>query len=121
MPKPEHNDHSSSVPKKTPEKGFYYHYKHDPAGPVNNYAYEFVGVGFHTEPDCRPEDQHLALYLPLYESAFVYKNGKMFDARPLEMWMGTLEKEGKTVSRFTRITDEAVIQELETIRKKMYD
>jgi hypothetical protein len=28
------------IPTLVPEPGFYYHYKHDPNGTVNNYAYE---------------------------------------------------------------------------------
>lgn len=103
-----------------PELGFYYHYKHDPEGAINNYAYEVVGVGHHTEDDCRPEDQYLVVYRPLYE-AFVYKLGKLFDLRPLEMWMGTVEKDGATVSRFTKVTDPACIRALEEIRTQMYD
>jgi 8-oxo-dGTP pyrophosphatase MutT (NUDIX family) len=42
------------MPQRVLEMGFYYHYKHDPEGPVNNYAYEVISVGFHTEDDCRP-------------------------------------------------------------------
>ena len=53
------------IPTKIPEKGFYYHYKHDPAGPMNNYAYELVGIGIHSEEDCRPEDSNMAVYLPI--------------------------------------------------------
>jgi hypothetical protein len=111
--------YEDSVPTSVPEKGFYYHYKHDPKGTVNNYAYEFIGVGHHTEDDCRPEDQLLGVYRPLYE-AFVYKNGKMFDVRPLSMWMEDVTKDGKTFPRFARITDELVIKQLESIRKEMY-
>lgn len=108
------------VPHEIPEKGFYYHYKHDPQGAVNNYAYEFLGVGHHTEDDCRPVDALLAVYRPLYE-AFVYKNGKMFDVRPLSMWMEDVTKDGKTLPRFRKITDPVVLAELETVRSKMYD
>src|SRR5436305_12798626 len=43
-------------PKMLPEPGYYYHFKHDPNGPLNNYAYYIYGVGHHTEEDCRPED-----------------------------------------------------------------
>lgn len=111
--------YEDSIPTNVPEKGFYYHYKHNPEGGVNNYAYEFMGVGHHTEDDCRPEDALLAVYRPLYE-AFVYKNGKMFDVRPLTMWMEEVTKEGKTFPRFARITDAAVIAELMDIRKEMY-
>src|SRR6202030_4172939 len=42
-------------PEQCPEPGYYYHYKHDPNGPLNNYAYYIYGVGHHTEDDCRPE------------------------------------------------------------------
>ena len=107
------------IPVKVPEKGFYYHYKHDPNGAVNNYAYEVVGVGCHTEDDCHPEDANMVVYRPLYESS-VYAAGKLFDLRPLEMWMGNVEKDGKTFSRFAKITDLAVIAQLEEIRNQMY-
>ena len=107
------------TPIKVPEKGFYYHYKHDPAGPINNYAYEMVGVGCHTEEDCRPEDANMVVYLPLYEAS-VYKAGRLFDLRPLEMWMGDVTKDGKTFPRFTKITDEAIIRQLRAIKEEMY-
>ena len=102
-----------------PEKGFYYHYKHDPAGTINNYAYEVMGVGHHTEDDCRPMDQYTVVYRPIYE-AFVYKNGKMFDIRPLEMFMEDVIKEYKTFPRFQKIIDEKIIAELTKIRDEMY-
>ena len=111
--------YENKLPTAVPELGFYYHYKHDPSGAVNNYAYEVMGVGHHTEDDCRPEDANMVVYRPLYE-AFVYTNGKMFDLRPLEMWMGMVEKDGKTHRRFSKITDEQVIQELKRIRERMY-
>ena len=111
--------YENTLPERVPEKGFYYHYKHDPAGSVNNYAYEFIGVGHHTEDDCRPEDANMAVYRPLYDS-FLFKNGKLFDLRPLEMWMGTIEKDGQAVSRFTKITDKQVIADLMQVRKEMY-
>ena len=82
-----------------PSPGFYYHYKHNPTGPVNNYAYEVVGVGRHTEDDCRPEDANMVVYRPLYEST-VYKAGKLFDLRPLDMFMEDVTKDGKDVSTF---------------------
>jgi hypothetical protein len=111
--------YEDSVPSVVPEKGFYYHYKHDPAGEFNNYAYEVVGLGHHTEDDCAERDRFLVVYRPLYE-AFVYKNGKMFDVRPLSMFMEEVEKEGKRFPRFTRITDPALVGKLEELREKMY-
>lgn len=107
------------IPSKVPENGFYYHYKHDPHGPVNNYAYEVVGVGCHTEDDCRPEDANMVVYRPLYESS-VYTAGKLFDLRPLEMWMGDVIKDGESTPRFQEITDPTTTEELSVIRDKMY-
>ena len=73
-------------PEQCPEPGYYYHYKHDPNGPLNNYAYYIYGVGHHTEDDCRPEDAFMQVYRPLYETAYAYRNGGMFDLRPLYMF-----------------------------------
>lgn len=112
-------DTTDSPQRAFPELGFYYHYKHDPDGESNNYAYEVIGVGHHTEDDCRPEDQYMVVYRPLYE-AFVYKAGKLFDLRPLDMWMGTVEKDGQTLQRFTKITDSATITALEKVCVEMY-
>jgi hypothetical protein len=104
-----------------PEKGFYYHYKHDPTGSINNYAYEVIGVGHNSEgthSEINPKDL-LVVYLPLYE-AFVYKNGKLFDIRPLPMFMENVIKDGKEMQRFSKITDPKIIAELEKIKKEMY-
>lgn len=114
-----YNNPMLKIPDKVPEKGFYHHYKHDPAGSVNNYAYEVMGVGHHTEDDCRPEDANLVVYRPLYESS-VYKAGKLFDIRPLEMFMESVTKDGKTFPRFQKITEPDVIAELTKIRDEMY-
>ncbi len=106
---------------KFPQKGFYYHYKHNLAGPINNYAYEVLGVGHHTEgnhSEMRPEDLFV-VYRPIYE-AYVYKMGKMFDIRPLEMFMGEVEKDGKVFQRFTQITDRDIISELKKKKEEMY-
>ena len=107
------------VPQQVPEKGFYYHYKHDPNGPINTYAYELIGVGCHTEDDCRPEDANMAIYRPIYESS-VYKVGKLFDIRPLDMWMGKIMKDGKNIPRFSKINDESIIEQLKKIGQEMY-
>jgi hypothetical protein len=107
------------IPNNVPELGFYYHYKHDQKKGVTDYAYEVVGVGIHTEDDCAPRDASMVIYRPLYP-AFVYKAGKFFDLRPLEMWMGDVTKDGKTFPRFSRITDPAIIAELVKIRSEMY-
>ena len=102
-----------------PEAGFYYHYKHDLAGAVNNYAYYICGVGHHTEDDCRPEDQFMLVYRPLYE-AYVYKIGKLFDLRPLHMFYEPASVNGASVERFSKITDPAIIAQLREIKAQMY-
>jgi hypothetical protein len=99
-----------------PDPGLYYHYKHDPEGTINNYAYEVMGVGHHTEDD----KTFFVVYRPLYESS-VYKMGKLFDIRPLEMFMEQVTKDGKTFPRFQKITDPKTISQLETIKQEMYN
>lgn len=117
------------LPEHVPETGFYYHYKHDPNGSVNNYAYEVLSVGTHTEYDTDEDvDANLVYfvnYRPIYESAFTYKAGKekgilFVDNRPIKMWLGQVKWNGKTMSRFTKITDSKIIAELEVIRNEMY-
>jgi hypothetical protein len=108
------------IPSVVPEKGFYYHYKHDQNGPVNNYAYEVVGVGCHTEDDCRPEDANMVVYRPLYESS-VYKAGKFFDLRPLSMFMENVTKNGQIIPRFQKITEPEIIEKLKAIKDEMYN
>ncbi len=115
---------SLPMPKRVPEPGFYYHYKHDPSKGAADYAYEVMGVGFHTEDDARDGEAHFLIYRPLY-NASVYQASKdlnipCFDARPLEMWMGEVEKEGKTFPRFTKITDTELVSQLEKIKSDMY-
>jgi hypothetical protein len=114
------HDDSETLPP-LPDLGFYYHYKHDPSGEINNYAYEVIGVGYHTEDDCRPIDQYLVWYRPLYD-AFVYRlgKGKLGDTRPLSMFMEEVTKEGKTFPRFAKITDPETIAKLTEIRNTMY-
>ena len=113
--------HTMKIPPRVPALGFYYHYKHDPSGPVNNYAYELVGVGCHTEEDCRSEDANMAVYRPLYEEASVYKAGKLFDLRPLDMWMEEINKNGKVFPRFQKITDPETVAHLEKVKVRMYE
>ena len=108
------------IPTQVPINGFYYHYKHNPAGSVNNYAYEVIGVGCHTEDDCRPEDANMVIYRPLYESS-VYKAGKLFDLRPLQMWMGDVVQCGGTFPPLVKSTHSMVILQLEEIKKQMYE
>jgi hypothetical protein len=108
------------LPKNLPEPGYYYHFKHDPNGPLNNYAYYIYGVGHHTEDDCRPEDAFMQVYRPLYEEAYAYRNGGLFDLRPLHMFYQSAQRAGRDVPRFARITDPAVIAQLAAIKARLY-
>ena len=107
-------------PDQRPDPGYYYHFKHDPAGPLNNYAYYIYGVGHHTEDDCRTEDSLMQVYQPLYENSYAYRNGGLFDLRPLYMFYKPAIWKGREVPRFTKITDPAVIAELRAIKTRMY-
>lgn len=95
-----------------PEKGLYYHYKHTNDS-VNNYAYEVIGVGRNTE-----ENTFTVLYRPLYESDWMPPAD--FQSRPLDMFMGNVEKEGKVFPRFSQITDPEVVTKLLEIKRRMY-
>src|SRR6516162_649201 len=85
-------------PRQLPEPGYYYHFKHDPDGPLNNYAYYIYGAGHHTEENCRAEDAFMQVYRPLYEEAYAYRNGGLFDLRPLHMFFEPAHLSGALVS-----------------------
>lgn len=97
-----------------PEKGFYYHYKHNHAESVNNYAYEVVGVAMHTE-----ERSYTVLYKPIYKNDFLEPAD--FCARPLDMFLENVEINGQIAPRFTKITDQGIIDELIKIKANLYN
>ncbi len=96
-----------------PEKGFYYHYKHDAGKGENDHAYEVLGVAIHTE-----DESFLVAYRPLYKNTFLGEADMC--GRPLEMFMESVEKDGKTFTRFARITDASLIARLSKIRDTLY-
>lgn len=109
-----------NIPRIVPEVGFYYHYKHQDQNGVNDQAYEVLGTGLNTEvDDCRSEDAQMVIYRPLYE-ADIYTAGKLYNLRPLSMFLGNVIKDKKTIKRFTKITDEHVVAKLISIRDQMY-
>lgn len=109
-------------PERLPEPGFYYHYKHDPAGPLNNYAYEVFGAGCGTEMDWSRQDAYMVIYRPLYENSPAYRAGKLWFLRPAAMFMGDVEGEegAPPVPRFRKITNPEIIAELTAAQKRMY-
>lgn len=100
------------------EKGFYYHYKHDPDRGVNDYAYEVLNIAYHTEIEW--EIGAFVIYRSLYDSSNSFIENKHWNARPFEMFMEDVTKEGKTFKRFSKIEDPDIITELEKIRDNMY-
>ena len=62
----------------------------------------------------------MQVYRPLYEGAYAYRNGGMFDLRPLYMFYKPAIVNGTEVPRFTRITDFAVVGCLQAIKARMY-
>jgi hypothetical protein len=97
--------------------GFYYHYKHDPSGAVNNYAYEVLGVGSHTERDEDSPDKYVVVYRVLYDAG---SYNKVFAIRPYDMFCGQVQVNDNTVQRFSLITDDEVALQLQNIRDEMY-
>lgn len=115
------NNEEMTPPGPMPEKGFYYHYKHDPAGPFNNYAYEVLGTGCDTEGDWSTPDAYFVIYRSLYEDSAAFRAGKLWDLRPLTMFMGDVTKsDGMNVPRFHKIANPEIIAELTEKRREMY-
>jgi len=94
-------------------KGFYYHFKHDLEGPVGSYAYEVMGVGRGTE-----DDAYVVVYRPLYDNTW-HENAD-FSVRPIEMFIDTVEREGKVMKRFRLVTDAETIASLEALSQERY-
>lgn len=102
----------TSVPEPSIEKGFYYHYKHDPTKSFNNYAYEVLGVSRHTET------RSLSMvYRPLYENTYLDVD---LSNRPLAMSLETVIVDGNEIPRFRKVEDTEVIEKLIAIRDQMY-
>ncbi len=80
-----------------PPKGFYIHYK--------NKAYEVIGIARHSETA-----EITVLYRPLYKNTWL--SPADYCARPLEMFLGNVEIDGKMVPRFKKIEDEKLIEKL---------
>ena len=90
---------------KLPQKGFYYHYKHNPKLGINDHAYEVIGVARHSE-----DHSYVVVYKPLYKSEFSAKVD--YCVRPLEMFMEEVSVNGNEMPRFRKIDDADVIQKI---------
>lgn len=96
-----------------PQKGFYYHYKHDPRGEFNNYVYEVIGLGRNTE-----EKTYTVLYRPIYKNEWM--SPAAYQSRPYDMFFEKVIKDGKEMPRFELITDGELISKLEEVREVLY-
>ncbi len=96
-----------------PEKGFYYHFKHNSSISISDHSYEVLGISKNTE-----NDSASVVYRPLYKNDWY--EGFDFSSRPIEMFFDKKDLNGEMVYRFQKITDEKIIAELEKIRDTMY-
>ncbi len=90
--------------------GFYYHYKHDANGPVNNYAYEVLGISVN-----RDTKEFDVVYRPLYDDPDLKALGAEFYQKPLEEFTSYTIVDTKDVQRYCRIEDPEVIKQLNHI------
>ena len=97
-----------------PQKGFYYHFKHNPEISINNYAYEILGTAKNSE-----DNSLNVIYRPLYKNEFL-GNADYF-ARPLNMFLENVTLGDKTLPRFSLIADPELISKLEIIKSKLYN
>jgi hypothetical protein len=100
--------------------GFYYHYKHDSAKGLRDYAYEVLNIAHHTEMEDFHGTGRMVVYRPLRESAKIYQDGQHWYVRPYDMFLENVEKGNYKGERFRKISDSAVIAELEKVREEMY-
>jgi hypothetical protein len=95
-----------------PEKGYYYHYKHTDKD-ISNYSYEVIGVAKDTE-----DGSFAVIYRPLYINDHIETAD--FYNRPLDMFMSTVNLNGRDIPRFTKILDPIIVYRLAEIKKTMY-
>jgi hypothetical protein len=96
-----------------PQKGDYnYHYKHDPAKGVLNYAYQIFGLALHSETE-----EVMVAYRPLYSPNHVWDRQCDFNIRPLDMFCEEkFESKGQIINqRFRKIEGE----ELEQVKQEL--
>jgi len=94
--------------KKRPKKReFYYSFKHNPEKGIDDMAYEIIGITAHTETL-----EELVVYKPLYECKYLKEHNLDFWTRPLDMFLEEVDKDGYKGSRFIRIKDIDVVEEI---------
>lgn len=95
-----------------PENGFYYHYRHGEEKSFNDYAYEIVGTGKHSE-----DESIFVTYRPLYKNNLSPQN---YYVRPIELFFDEVVWKDKTLPHFCKITDPEIITKLLEIKNQLY-
>jgi hypothetical protein len=73
-------------------------YKHYKSTGGLDHVYKVTGIAKHSETD-----ELMVIYEPLYTNDWMIESQADFSARPLEMFMGTVEIEGRIFQRFELI------------------
>jgi hypothetical protein len=79
-------------------------YKHYKSTGELDHLYKVIGIAKHSETD-----ELLVIYEPLYASNWMIESKADFSARPLEMFMGQVEIDGKSMPRFEMICDPKIL------------
>ena len=97
------------------EGRFYRHFKYDPSNTQipNNYTYEVIGIGNHTETNDK-----FVTYRPLYDNP--HMKGINFIHRPYDMFFGTVNRSTYSGNRFNEIKDVKIIEQLIKVSKSKY-
>lgn len=90
---------------------YYYHCNHDPKKGINDHAYVIESIAIDTETD-----NAVVVYRPLYKSNFLIEKQAHLFTRPLEVFLGTKLINGKEVPRFTKITDQKLIDDFQQFK-----
>ena len=77
--------------------GIYRHYKS--SGGLNH-AYRIVGIAYSTEAK-----ENLVIYEPLYPNELLITSNINYFARPVSMFLETVEVDGKTTERFELLSN----------------
>ncbi len=94
------------------QKGFYYHFKHDPNLSINNYAYRLVGIAKNSETE-----EVTVIYKPMYKNKWLSEAELI--SRPIDIFMDTVNKPEYTGPRFRFIEDPEIIAKLNDMRVEL--
>jgi hypothetical protein len=79
-------------------------YKHFKSTGGLDHVYKVTGIAKHSETD-----ELMVIYEPLYTNDWMIESQADFSARPLEMFMGKIQIEGKLLYRFELISNPKIL------------